>query len=108
MAFRVLTVDFTIDMTTEEYGRLAEGVASAIAGVPGLVRKTWIWNAETREAGGLYLFEDQASLEAYWNGPIIAKLRQSPRVTHLRARQFDVLEQATVTTRGVNSSFAAA
>ena len=108
MAFRVLTVDFTIDMTTEEYSRLAGSVASGIAGVPGLVRKTWIWNAETREAGGLYLFEDQPSLNAYWNGPFIAKLRQSPRVTNLRARQFDVLEHATSITRGVNSSVAAA
>ena len=108
MAFRILTVDFTINMTREDYERLAESVAGGIAGVPGLIRKTWIWNDEMGEAGGLYLFENQESLEGYLNGPIFAHLRQMREISNLRTRQFDVLQHASDATRGIDRSYTGA
>jgi hypothetical protein len=105
MAFRVLSIEFTLRMTTQQYKELGETVAADIARVPpGLLRKTWIWNQEQQEAGGLYLFEDQQSLERYLNGPIVAQLREMKQVDNLRARQFDVLEEATMITRGIERS----
>lgn len=41
------------------------GLAESIAGEPGLLWKIWTENPETNEAGGIYLFEDRASAEAY-------------------------------------------
>lgn len=47
---------------------MSEGMktlAESIAREPGLSWKIWTENAETGEAGGIYLFADRASAEAY-------------------------------------------
>ncbi|MDD3354714.1 monooxygenase [Zoogloea sp.] len=41
------------------------GLAESIAGEPGLIWKIWTENPTTAEAGGIYLFTDRASAEAY-------------------------------------------
>ena len=41
------------------------GLAQSIAEEPGLRWKIWIENREAGESGGVYLFEDLASAEAY-------------------------------------------
>ena len=40
-------------------------LADPIAGEPGLIRKIWTESPATGEAGGIYLFADRASAEAY-------------------------------------------
>ena len=40
-------------------------LAQSIAQEPGLLWKIWTENAERQEAGGIYLFADRASAEAY-------------------------------------------
>lgn len=65
MAF-LLQVDFPYsgpwgqDMTTA-----MTGLAQSIAQEPGLVWKIWTENQEEGRAGGVYLFSDRASAEAY-------------------------------------------
>ena len=41
------------------------GLAASIADEPGLIWKIWTENAATSEAGGIYLFADRPSAEAY-------------------------------------------
>ena len=41
------------------------GLAESIAGEPGLIWKIWTENPVTQEAGGIYLFADRPSAEAY-------------------------------------------
>ncbi len=40
-------------------------LAQSIAGEPGLIWKLWTENATVGEAGGVYLFSDQPSAQAY-------------------------------------------
>jgi hypothetical protein len=42
-----------------------QGLAGSIAQEPGLLWKIWTENPETGEAGGIYLFADRHSAEAY-------------------------------------------
>ena len=42
-----------------------EELAKSIAEEPGLVCKIWTENAETQEAGGVYLFDDAETAAAY-------------------------------------------
>lgn len=42
-----------------------QGLAASIAQEPGLIWKIWTENAATNEAGGIYLFADRPSAEAY-------------------------------------------
>lgn len=44
---------------------LLQSLAESIASEPGLRWKIWTENPRTGEAGGVYLFEDIASAEAY-------------------------------------------
>lgn len=42
-----------------------QGLAESIAQEPGLIWKIWTENPATAEAGGIYLFADRSSAEAY-------------------------------------------
>jgi hypothetical protein len=41
------------------------GLAASIAGEPGLIWKIWTEQPARNEAGGIYLFTDEASAQAY-------------------------------------------
>lgn len=49
------------EQMTAEMRQLAESIAEE----PGLLWKIWTENPQTSEAGGIYLFSDSASAEAY-------------------------------------------
>jgi hypothetical protein len=89
VARRLLQIDFPMDGPWGEemataYGKLAETIAET----PGLVWKIWTENAETGEGGGIYLFEDQTSLERYLEEH--TKRLESFGVADIRAKTFDV------------------
>jgi hypothetical protein len=48
-----------------EMSATMRGLAESIAQEPGLLWKIWTENPETGEAGGIYLFVDRPSAEAY-------------------------------------------
>ena len=48
-----------------EMSAAMQGLARSIAQEPGLLWKIWTENPETSEAGGIYLFADRPSAEAY-------------------------------------------
>ncbi|SDX41736.1 monooxygenase [Thiocapsa roseopersicina] len=48
-----------------EMSATMQGLAESIAQEPGLIWKIWTENPETSEAGGIYLFKDRPSAEAY-------------------------------------------
>ncbi len=49
----------------EEMAEGMKALASSIAQEPGLLWKIWTENREAGEAGGIYLFADAASAQAY-------------------------------------------
>lgn len=49
----------------EEMAAGMKDLAASIAQEPGLLWKIWTENREAGEAGGIYLFADRASAEAY-------------------------------------------
>lgn len=60
----------------------------------------WIINETESEAGGLYLFDDEASLQATFEGPLDAQVTSHPALSDFSVNQFDVMEEATAVTRG--------
>ena len=65
-------------------------LAESIAKEPGFIWKVWMENEATKEAGGIYLFEDRASAEAYVSMHT-ARLK-SFGVPEVHAKIFDVNE----------------
>ncbi len=68
-------------------------LAQSIAQEPGLRWKIWTENEATGEAGGIYLFEDVASAQAYQQKHT-ERLRAFG-ITQVRARLFTVNEALT-------------
>lgn len=73
-------------------------LAQSIAGERGLIWKIWTENAATGSAGGIYLFEDSASANAYLT--MHSARLASFGITDIRARLFDVNGELTAITRG--------
>lgn len=49
----------------DEMSDALQGLAESINQEPGFISKIWTENQEQKEAGGIYMFEDQASAQAY-------------------------------------------
>ena len=100
MASRILQVNFTLNMTVEDFQGMADSLSDTFANLPGLVWKIWLLNEANLEAGGLYRFDSDDSMQAYLDGPIVATLKSHPAITNLNVKQFDVMPEVTAASRG--------
>jgi hypothetical protein len=96
----ILQINFTLNVPAADYQKIADSVAHAFVDVAGLKWKIWLLNPAAQEAGGIYLFDSQVTLDAYLNGPLVAKLRGLTAIRNLSMKQFDVMPEITVLTRG--------
>ncbi len=81
-------------------GEAARARAREIANLNGFVWKIYIENDAEHLSGGIYLFKDEASAQAYLNGPIIAALKRMPVVSDFQAKIFEVNSELTKITPG--------
>jgi len=100
MSARLLQINFKFDLSKSEYEGAADQLAQAFAELAGLRWKIWIMNAAEREAGGIYLFEDEAAMQNYLNGPLAAQLKAHPSLRDLSVKAFEVMDAPTKVTRG--------
>ena len=96
----ILQINFNLSVPVADYQKIADSVAHAFLDVPGLRWKIWLLSPDGQEAGGIYLFDSQASLDAYVNGPLVAQLRGLTSIRKLSMKQFDVMPGITALTRG--------
>jgi Putative mono-oxygenase ydhR len=96
----ILQINFKLNAPADAYAADCQNVVNAISNVAGLRWKIWILNEQTSEAGGIYCFDSEESLNGYVMGPIVARLKQHPAVTDVSVKRFDVLEDLTRVTRG--------
>jgi len=100
MTQKLLQINFKITTSVKDYATMAAPLADPIAKTPGLEWKVWIFNEQNHEAGGLYLFRDEASVNAYVQGDIVANLKKQPTIKDISAKIFDIDEKLTHMTRG--------
>lgn len=100
MSPRILQLNFKFSVTRSEYEEAVASMASDFAAVAGLRWKVWILNESESEAGGIYLFDDESSMKAFLAGPLAATVREHPAFSDMSAKQFEVMADATATTRG--------
>ncbi|MBK5914255.1 monooxygenase [Rhodocyclus purpureus] len=95
----LLQVDFPFQGPWgEAMSEAMRGLAQSIAGEPGLLWKIWTENAAAGEAGGIYLFADRASAEAYL-AMHSARLK-SFGIPQVNAKLFDVNAELSAIDRG--------
>lgn len=92
---RILQINYRLEGTAADYLEANRPYAEPIARTPGLQWKVWLLNESTKEAGGIYLFENDAALQEFLRGPIAGEVRSDPTATF---REFDVpIELSSVT-----------
>jgi hypothetical protein len=75
--------------------------APLFAEVDGLDWKVWIVNPEKKVfGGGIYLFKDEASLDAYMGSDLFKSLNKHPAISDMKVKSFDVMSEFSQITRG--------
>ncbi len=100
MSQTILQINFRFSVSKAQYEEAVTPAADPIADTPGLRWKVWLMNEAEKEAGGIYLFDDEASVQAFLGGPIAAAVRSNPALSSLSVKQFGVMEDLTAVTRG--------
>lgn len=95
---KLLQIDFAMqepfgEAMSEAFAPLAESIAQE----KGLIWKIWTENAATKEAGGIYLFEDEATAMAYLQMHT-ARLN-SFGISPINAKIFDINEPLSLIDR---------
>ncbi len=99
MSQKILQINFKYHLSRAEYETAVMPVAEPIAAVPGLLWKVWLLNAAEQESGGIYLFADNQSLEAYLNSDIVAGIVSNPALSDFNVKQFEVMAGVSEITR---------
>ena len=103
MSKKILQINFKLNVSNvvQFYEEVAAQLAQPIADVKGFRWKVWIVNEADKQAGGIYLFEDDSSVKAFLEGDIVAGVKKNPAVSGIEAKVFDVLDtKHTRITRG--------
>ncbi len=100
MSAKILQINFSFNVPREAYEAAVSPMADAFAAVPGCQWKIWLMNEATSEAGGIYLFKDDAALQAYLTSPLVTQVTSHPALSDFSVKQFDVMEAVTKVTRG--------
>ena len=74
-------------------------VASVAASVEGLIWKIWVLQEEEYEMGGMYLFANRETAEAYLNNPVLEAIRSNPAVVSTQSQLWDVESSLSALTR---------
>lgn len=96
----MLQVNFNFSVTKEEYAQAVSPLAEKFANLPGLIWKVWILNPENSEAGGIYMFDSQASVDNYLAGPLAETVTTHPALSNFSIKQFEIMKDVTKVTRG--------
>ncbi len=98
MSQQILQVNFRFNVSRKEYEQTVAPLADDFEKVPGCQWKIWLMNEKDKEAGGLYLFEDEPSLEQFKASPLVAGVLGHPALSDFKMKQFDILEDISAIT----------
>jgi hypothetical protein len=82
----------------KEMTEAMDGLANSITQEPGFIWKIWTENEETKEAGGIYLFENEPSALAYIKKH--SERLQMFGISRVNVKIFDVNTPLTAITKG--------
>jgi hypothetical protein len=97
----VLVITFRlVGWDDADYRQQVQALAPQFLQVPGLVSKIWLADEARNTYGGVYVFQDAASLQRYLASETVRDMQASPRLAEVSIRTFDTVEAATAITGG--------
>jgi hypothetical protein len=97
--YTVLHLRFKLRVSPDFLLAHSREAATTIASVEGLIWKIWVLQEEEREIGGIYLFANRETAEAYLNHPVVQAVRGNPAVASTHIRLWDVENSLSALTR---------
>jgi hypothetical protein len=97
--YTVLHLRFKLRVSPRVLLAQSQEAAAIVASVEGLLWKIWVLQEEAFEIGGVYLFADRASAEAYLNHPVVQKVRSNPAIVSAQSQLWDVESSLSTLTR---------
>jgi len=98
--YTVLHVRFKLRVSPHVLLVQSREAATTIASVEGLIWKIWVSREEEFETGGIYLFANRESAEAYLNHAIVQAVSSNPAVVSTPSQLWDVESSLSALTRG--------
>ncbi|MFH1965199.1 MAG: YdhR family protein [Acidobacteriota bacterium] len=95
MSIQILQINFRFNVSRAEYEEVADELAQSFADLSGLRWKIWLMNEAESEAGGIYLFEDETSVQSFLNGPLATQVTSHPAISDFSVKTFDVMSFPT-------------
>lgn len=95
MSLKVLVTNYTYNVSREEFESMASQLAPAFANVPGCLWKIWLIDAEKSEAGAVYLFKDEESLQRFKSSPLVASVLSHPALSNFDLKERDILREVS-------------
>ena len=99
MSQKMLVTNYSYSVSLEEYQEMTFHLAQEFAEVPGCLWKIWLLDDEKKEAGAVYLFEDDAALQKFKASPLVASVLSHPALSNFDLKERDILEEASRITR---------
>ena len=97
--YAVLHLRFKLRVPPSALLAHSQDAAAIIARVKGLIWKVWLSQEEELEMGGIYLFANRETAEAYLNHPVIQAVRNNPAVVSAQSQLWDVEGSLSALTR---------
>jgi len=97
--YTVLYLRFKLRVAPDILLAQSRQAASIIASVEGLIWKIWLLQEKEFETGGIYLFANRETAEAYLNHPVIQAVCSNPAVVSTQSQLWDVESSLSALTR---------
>lgn len=98
----VQIINFNLkNMTPEDYQALCEQIAPAFAEVPGLVSKTWLSDRNANTYGGIYVWRDAGSQQAFSYSELFQTVINHPNLVNISSRNFEMIDAPGKVTRSL-------
>lgn len=91
MSQRILVTNYNFNVSPEEFEKMAAQLAPQFTDVPGCLWKIWLIDREKKEAGAVYLFKDDESLQTFKASPLVASVLSHPALSNFDLKERDIL-----------------
>ncbi len=99
MSQKILITRYNYNLTTNEFNSLMSSVAQSFAEVPGCIWKIWLKDEQKKEAGAVYLFKDQKTLDDFKASPLVASVLSHPSLSNFNFRETDIAQEPSMITK---------
>ena len=99
MSQKMLVTNYNYNVSREEFENMTRQLGQAFADVPGCIWKIWLIADEKKEAGAVYLFENDEALQNFKASPLVASVLSHPALSNFDLKERDILTEVSKTTR---------